>query len=224
MISEIQDIRTQFLTDSVLRQIKVAIIDPGTNCAIRYSIFGNVGGRVEWRHVSQYFFAGTNVGSCYVERMSMLARELASSELFKTVDLYLIESQYESNVTISLGALVGIISTLRSGEVCVRTKRTGVVAVEKLPYIISTINPRYKTHLFKKHMQPAEIKNLGDVKECGKHMARLICRMIGDRTTFDMMADVGKSDDIADTVCYESALYEILQDQSFGVVKTKSKK
>lgn len=216
MISSAEDIRDVLIgmATNARRPIRVAILDPGTNCAIRYETFEvGLGGTYRWTHMFQTFFAGSVAGTCYVERMAMLSRELLASEMFRTCDLYVAESQFENNVTVSLGVIIGLISAARCGDVTVRTKeRTGAIALNSMSYVITTINPRYKTKVIAMYLRPDEIKAQKDLKKRGELAAIRICSQIYDAVTIEMLTTLSKSDDIADTVCYAKALELLLFD------------
>lgn len=196
----------------------MAIIDPGTNCAVRFSSFvtaetAGVRRVTEWRHKSQIFFAGQTSGKNWQERMAMLTRFLSESALFKLCDVYVIEAQHENNVLITLGCIVGIITTMRQNEVVVRTKRSGNDAVETMPYVIATMKASIKSAVIKNVLGITlrSKKPLADIKDLGIQVAKKIATDMGDEATLEMLVDDAKIDDIADTVCYERGFYMILE-------------
>jgi hypothetical protein len=191
------------------RAVKVAIIDPGTNTAIRYCVYRlNEQNNVMCEIVAQDFIPGTASGTNYVQRMSMLTRTLVNQWMFKVADLYVIESQFENNVSVTLGVIMGIISGIRLNDVTLRTKRTGMVTVDKISYEVMTIHPAMKSSII---LQITGTKpKAADIKILGVQAAINICEKYNDQTTLTLMKDSSKNDDIADTVCYAEALLRFI--------------
>ena len=188
--------------------VQVAIIDPGTNCAARYSTFEFKHGELVWEHFCQDYFAGDATGKNYVERMAMMARYFSKNEMFLGADIYLIEDQFKANVIITLGMLIGMIVTAREREMEEYVKRgSGVAAVKKMPYLILGLDTRMKTGIIRDHLP----KSKKDIKTEAIEVAQLLCEKIGDTETLQMLTENAKKDDIADTVCYEAAFYKFIK-------------
>ena len=117
-----------------------------------------------------------------------------------------VEHQFENNVVISLGIIVGIIMSMRNKEVSERIKRTGVRAIDSIPFLILTLEPSMKTAMIKNYAKISK----NDMKTPGIEAAIKICSEIGDVETLNLLESGGKIDDIADTVCYEYAFYNWL--------------
>ena len=211
MLRAVKDNHKYFVEHLTAKQlISVAIIDPGTNSAIRFCVYRySPQSGITCEVVMQTFIAGTASGDNYTERMSMLSRSLMEHSLFRCADLYVIESQFENNVTITLGVLIGIISTIRSADVSTRTKRTGTITVDKIPYDIMTMCPSMKSAVIVDtlHAKP----NSKNIKDLGIHAAIQICQKYNDGATLEMLNDSTKKDDIADTVCYGEALLNFIR-------------
>ena len=181
--------------------LRVAVIDPGTNMAIRYCIFSSNGrGGVMYRPISQFFFRGDLAGVNYVERMAVMSSQLLNSDIFKTVDLYIVEKQFETNVELSVGVIVGIISLLRAKDLVLKEKRSGNVAPESLSYQIMTVPAKVKKTAIEAVI--GKLAKGADLKEGAKLAAHAICERDGDAQCLEMLRTHAKNDDIADTVCY----------------------
>lgn len=195
MHRSILDISDQLLLRDA---VKVAIIDPGTNCAVRYSML-NGPARVATTF-EQKFFKGTVTGNNAIERFAMMAAFLKNDSKFCSVDLYLLEEQFESNVHLIFGVIVGIIAGLRCDSMTTRVKRGGNVAVESIPWDVYTLPQSIKRSVIGKCKST-------DTKDRAIARATEICTAIGDGQTLSLLISGGKIDDIADTVCYEYGLY-----------------
>lgn len=216
MIKELQDNMSIF--DDVragTRVMKVAIIDPGTNMAIRFCAYrSNGNGGIQYVPVYQYFFRGSLAGDTYVERVAVMCHEIGKFDIFKTVDLYLIEKQFELNVELSVGVIVGAISTLRRDTLVLHRKRSGNVEPESLAYQIMTIPATVKKLAIEtvtgERPKPAALKEMGTVA------AMMICEGLRDERGMEMLQAHTKCDDIADTICYAEGLAIILNKKSRG--------
>lgn len=202
------------------REIRITTIDPGTNCAFRHcalkvsSVSPEGVASFETRMLGQTFFHGPTTGKDYVERMQMLSKHMIGDPACMKSDIYAIEGQFKSNVTITLGVLIGIISTLRSQEVSVRTKRTGACVPANMPYMIAELPTTLKSCGIRHVLSTLDKIPKEKLKRAACVAATKICTDLGDADTLKLMTDVTKSDDIADTVCYEYALFAYLHNPS----------
>jgi len=224
MLRSVLDARDNILELAENGPIRIAVIDPGTNCAIRHSevtlTVPNSNGRAGFntRPLGQRFYAGGTAGKNYVERMAGLAAFLEGDQLFWQAHFYLVESQFEMNVAITVGVLIGIISSRRGARPeNFRRKRTGTLAAE-LPYEILGVPPQLKSHSI--HAICGQRPAQKDIKELSIRAATEICRNIGDAEGASYL-NGKKADDAADTVCMEHAIYSFLADAEFFNSATK---
>lgn len=210
-------------------RIRFALIDPGTNCAIRTVDYEYANGVLVSRTlVAQRLFRLTGTGDSYIERMNMLALRMSECAELGTVDAYLLEQQFESNVVITLGVIIGIIAALRKDEMRLRQKRTGTICVERMSYEVFLMNASIKSDgiayasslagidfaaaamaevcPIRPKKMAAKDKSLA-LKTAGIYAAKYIAA--SEEETMALLLDT-KADDVADLVCYECALWFML--------------
>ncbi len=191
-----------------------AIIDPGTSMAIRYCEYhvralapGSNG--VQCRILGQAFISSKAMGKNYVERIARIDQILNDDELFKTADVYIIEAQFELNVAISVGVILGILSGIRRDGIKTRVKRgSGVVTIDDLGYDVFSVPSQFKSQIILE--QTGSKPTRANIKELGNQAALKLCTAYDDEATLNLMADSSKIDDISDTVCYGEALLKFL--------------
>jgi hypothetical protein len=234
MLRSVSNARDDILAMALEREIRITTIDPGTNCALRHSALRahayapGEKAAFNTRALGQTFFRGLTAGADYVERMQMLSKHMETDPDCQRADVYVIEGQFELNVSITVGVLIGIISGLRSREVEVRTKRSGARAPAAMPYMILEIPASFKTHALRVHGGRPDGKIAKEeFKELACIAATKICRDLDDMLALELMQDSAKADDIADTICHEYALFAYLHDparlQPSSKVKRRSK-
>lgn len=215
MLKSAVDARGEILAAAARGPLRITTIDPGTNCALRHSeltlLAPDAGGRAAFRTrpLGQGLFLGGTAGGCYAERMAGLAAFLGEDPLFWEADYYLIESQFELNVAISVGVLLGIISARRPRPEHFRTKRSGARAADRLPYEVLSAPPQLKSHAI--HSLCGERPTRENIKALGIAAAREICARAADAGGAALL-EGAKADDFADAVCIEHGLFAHLAD------------
>jgi hypothetical protein len=222
-------IREEILKAALEREILLAVVDPGTNCAIRYvtvrTLIYREGAQSDLAvHIAcQTFFHGTTAGDSYSERMAMLYLQLSSDRCFLKADFYVIEEQFENNVILTVGVLTGIITSLRACGIEIRTKRSGNQEPASLPYRILTTPCQFKTYAINFHEGPSGKQTKADIKDRGVAAALKICDRDGDFRTIQMITAGSKADDIADSVCHEWAIRNFLYNPALLAAPPKRK-
>lgn len=168
-----------------------AIIDPGASFAMRI---------VQDGRIAQYLIRADLADTDYAGRMAYIAHELRANTFLKDVKIFFIEHQYENNVLIQYGAIVGILMTLAHDKLVLRTKRTGRAAVQSYGPHICDLPVTKKTEILGKQ------RNYTDRKEAACQYA--LANLDRNDPAYEYIATDG-SDDVADTVCYH---YKIFQD------------
>ena len=218
MIKSITENREAILNSLMKKSLNFTIIDPGTNCSFRYVRIWIDNGSILSQTLGHFFFKGSSAGANFIERMSMLSKNLGQEVLFCTSDYYIIEEQFENNVYISVGVLIGIISNLRCNSVQTRLKARSAVATPcDMPYQIYSIPCYFKTRILEQYSSIT-----GDLKLKAVEAAVKLCESTGDTNTVALMNSVIQSHDIADTVCYQKALIMFLSSAN-NIQKTKFK-
>lgn len=192
----------------------IAVIDPGTDCAIKYTELVLDENGLSQQSKGVWFFKGTKAGKTYFERMCVMNRDMFTDPRAKNVDIYIIESQFESNVVISVGVLIGIITSLRAQDVEYKTKRTGSVQLQSAAYTISSVRADLKTGLFKDLGCP--VKGTGKerskkIKETAVDVASSLCERDGDIETHTLLKEGSKVHDIADALCLTECVFREIQ-------------
>jgi hypothetical protein len=223
-------VRDQILEAALTAEILIGVIDPGTNCAIRYialrTLIHREGGQsdIAVQIACQTFFHGATAGDTYSDRMAMLYLKLQADPCFLRASFYIIEEQFENNVMLTVGVLVGIITALRAGSAEIRVKRSGNQEPVSLPYTILTSPCQFKTYAINAHEPPCGKISKAEIKDRGVAAALKICERDGDVRTIQMITSTSKADDIADTVCHEWAIRSFLYNPaSLALSKRKAR-
>lgn len=200
-------------------QCTLAFIDPGTNTAVRYISLSAPQGAPLFLNTAQEFYRckGKSAGDGYAENSALLTKLLLESPHFRTADFYFIENQYEKNVTITLGLILGALAAARSSEIVTEErKRAGGHKIKHMPYRIIGLPTTYKGATIEELTPEPEGPPLkgparsANLKERAVQAATLICQRDQDLRTLSLMAESQEAHDIADTVCYAEALSRYL--------------
>ena len=216
MLPSIIDHRTEIITAASKSPITIATIDPGTNCSFRYTELSasqtgdNFTIALNIINSKQTLFRGSSTGRNYTARVAAMTKFLASDECFMKTDYYIIEAQFEASMTIQIGVLLGIITTLRMGEFVTRTKRSGTVEVCELPYMVLTVPTNFKMYTIMSVLKPPHRPSRDELKEFAILAASKIAHGVGDEALLEMLSGEKKVDDIADAYCHEYAILTFL--------------